>query len=117
VNEQAVRAALDEIIDPCSVVAGVPAGIVTLGLVRFLAVTDSAEGVRVEARIGVTEPGCMMGPSFVVRARERLEALPGVAAVDIGLDHASDWDPADIDPVYASRLAKARASKRLPASS
>jgi metal-sulfur cluster biosynthetic enzyme len=116
-NEQTVRAALDEIIDPCSLVAGAPAGIVALGLVRFLAVTDTAEGARVEARIGVTEPGCMMGPSFVVRARERLEALPGVAAVEVGLDHASDWDPGDIDPAYASRLAKVRASKRLPAGS
>lgn len=108
-NEEAVRAVLDEIIDPCSVVAGAPAGIVAVGLVRHLRVTESADGARVEARIGVTEPGCMMGASFVVRARERLEALPGVAAVDIQLDHAGDWDPADIDPAYARRLAAVRA--------
>ncbi|MDP9189293.1 MAG: iron-sulfur cluster assembly protein [Actinomycetota bacterium] len=111
-NEEAVRAELNEILDPCSVVAGAPAGIEQMGLVRALSLSDAEGGVAIEVRIGVTEPGCMMGASFAVKARERLEALAGVVAVDVQLDHTGDWEPADIDPAYAERLAAVRAVKR-----
>jgi metal-sulfur cluster biosynthetic enzyme len=111
-NEATVRAALNEIVDPCSVVAGAPAGIDEMGLVRRLSLTEQPGGVAVEVHIGVTEPGCMMGASFAIRARERLEALAGVVAVDVRLDHAADWHPRDIDPGYAMRLAAVRAGRR-----
>ncbi len=111
-NEDAIRAELNEIVDPCSVVAGAPAGIDEMGLIRALSVNEAPGGVAIEVRIGVTEPGCMMGASFAIKARERLEALAGVAAVDVQLDHAADWEPADIDPAYAKRLASARAARR-----
>ncbi len=111
-NEATVRAALNEILDPCSVVAGAPAGIGEMGLIRRLEVRDAPGGVAVEVHIGVTEPGCMMGASFAIRARERLEALAGVTDVDVRLDHAADWDPTDIDPAYAERLAAIRAERR-----
>ncbi len=54
----------------------------------------------------------MMGASFAIRARERLEALAGVVSVDVQLDHEADREPADIDPAYAKRLAEVRAGKR-----
>ncbi len=111
-NEDAIRAALNEIVDPCSVVAGAPAGIGEMGLIRGLQVREAPGGVEVEVHIGVTEPGCMMGASFAIRARERLEVLPGVVDVDVRLDHAGDWGPGDIDPAYAQRLAAIRAEKR-----
>jgi metal-sulfur cluster biosynthetic enzyme len=111
-NEATVRAALNEIVDPCSVVAGAPAGIGEMGLIRRLEVRDAPGGAAVEVHIGVTEPGCMMGASFAIRARERLEALAGVTDVDVRLDHAADWDPKDIDPTYAGRLAAIRAERR-----
>jgi len=110
-NEHAIRAELNEIIDPCSVVAGAPAGLIEMGLVRGLSVHETPAGMEIELRIGVTEPGCMMGASFAIKARERLEALAGVAAVDVQLDHTADWEPADIDPAYAERLAAVRAAK------
>ncbi len=110
-NEAVVRAELNQILDPCSVVAGAPAGIEELGLVRELVVSEAEGGVAIALSIGVTEPGCMMGASFVVRARERLESLAGVVAVDIRLDHESDWEPSDIDPSYAMRLAAVRAAR------
>ena len=113
-REDEIRAELNGILDPCSVVAGAPAGIDEMGLIRRLTVTDARGGVAVGVRIGVTEPGCMMGASFAIKARERLEALPGVVAVDVELDHAGDWDPADIDPAYAERLAAVRASRSAP---
>ena len=111
-NESQIRAELNQILDPCSVVAGAPAGIEELGLVRRLSLAEGAEGLAIELTIGVTEPGCMMGASFAIRAREQLEALPGVAAVSIELDHDADWTPADIDQAYAARLATVRDARR-----
>jgi len=111
VNEKAVRSELNEILDPCSVVAGAPAGIDEIGLIRALSVEQVRGGVAIVLRIGVTEPGCMMGASFAIKARERLEALAGVVSVDVELDHAADWDPADLDPAYVQRLAVVRAAK------
>jgi metal-sulfur cluster biosynthetic enzyme len=73
---------------------------------------DQLAEVAVEVRIGVTEPGCMMGASFAIKARERLEALRGVVDVCVELDHEGDWEPADIDPAYAKRLSAIRTAKR-----
>jgi len=115
VNEEAIRTELNEIVDPCSVVAGAPAGIEEMGLVRRLSVTNEPGGVAIVVRIGVTEPGCMMGGSFAIKARERLEALPGVTSVDVQLDHQADWHPTDLKPSYAKRLAAIRAERRVRA--
>lgn len=112
VTKGQIRAQLNQIVDPCSLVAGAPAGLVELGLVRSLELRETPDGAAVRVRIGVTEPGCMMGASFAIKAREQLTALDGVASVDVELDHAGDWDPADIDPRYAERLAAVRAAKR-----
>ena len=110
-NEAAVREALNRIVDPCSAAAGAPAGIGELGLIRSLAVSDVPGGVRVEVSIGVTEPGCMMGASFVVKARALLDSIPEVVSHEVRLDHAADWDPSDIDPGYARRLSAVRAGR------
>ena len=111
-TEAEVRAALNTVIDPCSAVAGAPAGIVEMGLVRDLAIVDEGAGVAVRLSIGVTEPGCMMGASFALRARESLERLPGISSVDVQLDHEMDWSPRDLNPGYAARLAQVRQTKR-----
>ncbi|TDV48664.1 metal-sulfur cluster assembly factor [Actinophytocola oryzae] len=106
-----VREALNTIIDPCSVVAGAPVGLVDLGLVRQLTVTPAPDGAAVLVRIGVTEPACLMGASFVVRAKEVLDAIPEISTVDVGLDHAADWTPDDIAPAYQLRLAEVRSTR------
>jgi metal-sulfur cluster biosynthetic enzyme len=112
VSEAQVRAALNAIVDPCSAVAGAPAGLLEMGLVRSLQVCQDEQGTRIRLRIGVTEPGCLMGASFAAQARARLEALEGVAQIDIELDHANDWMPADMDPGYQRRLDTVRATRR-----
>ncbi len=112
VSAEQIKTQLDQIVDPCSAVAGVPAGLVELGLVRALEVEATPAGAVIQVRIGVTEPGCMMGASFAIGARERLERLDGVASVSVELDHAGDWEPTDMDPGYADRLAAVRAARR-----
>ncbi len=112
VTEAEIRAALDAVVDPCSVVAGAPAGLVQMGLVRALELSESEAGATIRVRIGVTEPGCLMGASFAAQARAQLEQLEGVARVEIELDHANDWMPADIDRDYQRRLDAVRAARR-----
>lgn len=112
VTEAQVRAALDAVVDPCSVVAGAPAGIVQMGLVRALELADGEAGATIRVRIGVTEPGCLMGASFAAQARTQLERLDGVARVEIEFDHANDWMPSDMDGDYHRRLDAVRAARR-----
>lgn len=113
IEESAVRDVLNSIIDPCSQVAGVAAGLVEMGLVRSLTVVETAEGTAIGLTIGVTEPGCLMGAPFANEARKRLLALPGVASVEVALDHTFDWTPGDMSPEYQARLEAHRAQRRL----
>ena len=110
--ESLVRAALDTVLDPCSEVAGVPAGILEMGLVRSLEVQNGPHGALVRVAIGVTEPTCLMGPSFVSGARERLAAVPGVARVEVTLSSDPDWSPLDMSPDYRARLTEHRRARR-----
>jgi metal-sulfur cluster biosynthetic enzyme len=112
VTEVEIRAALDAVVDPCSVVAGAPAGLVQMGLVRALELSESEAGATIRVRIGVTEPGCLMGASFAAQARAQLEQLDGVVRVEIELDHANDWMPGDMDRDYQRRLDAVRATRR-----
>ena len=111
-TEAAVRAALDEIVDPCSRAAGCVTGLDSLGLVRKVSLSPGADGrVDVQVVIGVTEYGCLMGASFASEAYKRLTLLPGIGAIDVALDDAFDWDPADMAPAYAKRLEAHRATR------
>jgi metal-sulfur cluster biosynthetic enzyme len=109
-TEEDVRAILNQIIDPCSRVAGAPVGLADMGLIRRLALTEAAGGVEIQLVIGVTEYGCLLAPAFASEARKLLTALPGVAAVDIDLDREFDWEPADMSAAYRQHLAERRAA-------
>jgi metal-sulfur cluster biosynthetic enzyme len=105
-----VRAALNEIVDPCSRAAGEPAGLVDMGLVRRIDIRD--KGTRVDVLLALTEPTCLMGFPFLRSARDRLSALPGVERVEVSLDPSFEWTPAELSPAYAARLERQRASRR-----
>lgn len=102
------RAALNDVVDPCSVAAGCPAGLVDMGLVSDVRVTPGDDGWQVSARLRLTEPGCMMGVSFLNAAQDRLRALPDVAAVHVSLDRGTEWTPAAQSEGYRRRLAEHR---------
>ena len=109
--EAAVRTALDAVVDPCSEAAGVPAGLLEMGLVRELEIEADEKGAAVRVTIGVTEPTCLMGPALACGARERVSAVPGVTEVDVRLCD-DEWMPSDMAPEYRTRLAAHRAAKR-----
>jgi metal-sulfur cluster biosynthetic enzyme len=109
-TEQDVRAVLNQIIDPCSRVAGAPVGLADMGLIRLLTLTEAAGRVDVHMVIGVTEYGCLLAPSFASEARKLLDALPGIGTIDIGLDGEFDWEPGDMSAAYRQHLAERRAA-------
>jgi metal-sulfur cluster biosynthetic enzyme len=107
-SEGDVRAVLNQIIDPCSRVAGAPVGLVDMGLIRRLTVTPGAAAVDVRVVIGVTEYGCLLAPSFADEARKLLAGLPGIGLIDIELDAEFDWVPSDMSAAYRQHLAERR---------
>ena len=110
-TEAEVRAALDEIVDPCSAAAGAPAGLDQMGLVREVEVRSGPDGTRVRVTIGLTQPLCLMGIPFIKSARERLSTMPGVRDVDVSLASGIDWTPARLAPAYRERLARVRRAR------
>lgn len=109
-----VKRVLNGIVDPCSTRAGVPAGLVDMGLVSDISVEPiSAERCNVGLTIGVTEIGCFMIGPFASEARSRLEALPETATVTVRLKASTDWTPEDMSPDLQRRLAARRKAARL----
>jgi metal-sulfur cluster biosynthetic enzyme len=111
VTESQVRAALNEIVDPCSAAAGAPAGLEEMGLVREVEISAGPRGARVRVTIGLTQPLCLMGIPFLKSARERLSAMRGVAQVDVSLASGIDWTPAQMAPRYRDRLERVRRTR------
>jgi metal-sulfur cluster biosynthetic enzyme len=114
-TERDVRSALNGIVDPCSAAAGAPAGLDEMGLVRDVRIDPTPSGASVRIVLGLTEPTCLMGIPFVKSARERIQALEGVAAVEVSLAAGFQWTPAELSPAYAARLERVREQRRRPA--
>jgi metal-sulfur cluster biosynthetic enzyme len=112
VTAEAVTAAINAIVDPCSRAAGIPAGLVDMGLIRALDVTGGQDGAVVRVVVGVTEYGCLLGPAFSDEIRRRVAALPGVREVVTELDDRFDWVPEDMSARYRAALARRRAAGR-----
>ena len=107
----AVWDALERIEDPCSVASGAPAGLVSMGLVRTVDVEGPPESARVDVTLCITEPGCLMAAVFKKAAERDLADLPGVAEVEVQVDHGYIWDPSDMAEPYRERLKRARAER------
>lgn len=109
VDEALVRSTLNEIVDPCSAAAGAPAGLDDMGLVRSVEIAETASGVSVKVKIGVTEPGCFMIYPFAKEARKRLDEIAAIDVVEVDLDNGHDWMPTDMSERYRRQLAEKRA--------
>jgi metal-sulfur cluster biosynthetic enzyme len=98
-----IRATLNAIIDPCSVAAGCPAGLIDMGLVRSLELDGEPSCAHVSVTLAVTHPFCMMSAVFVNEARIRVGELVGVATCEVDLDASVVWTDDDMTPEYAAR--------------
>ncbi|MGD9538912.1 MAG: metal-sulfur cluster assembly factor [Alphaproteobacteria bacterium] len=110
---QAVLAELEGVVDPCSAAAGAPAGLVSMGLVGSLRIEREADGAHVKVTLFLTEPGCMMGAVFQANAEKKVQGVPGVARVTVGIDHTELWTPDRMTPDYRRRLVDHRTRQRV----
>jgi probable FeS assembly SUF system protein SufT len=89
VNDESVWSVLRHVYDP-----EIPVNIVDLGLVYDMRIDPLPAGQsRVEVRMTLTAPGCGMGQTIAMDARQRIESLPGVAEADVQLVWDPPWNP------------------------
>jgi metal-sulfur cluster biosynthetic enzyme len=109
VGADRVSAALQEVLDPCSVGRGVPAGLVDMGMVKAVEFSSAPDGqsiVTVELRI--TSPACTFQPYFERAVRERLGEVSEIGEVRITWDSEFDWSDDDMSPGLKQRLREKR---------
>ena len=85
-----VRKALRQVKDP-----ELGLNIIDIGLVYDVAVSD--EGA-VHVKMTLTSPGCPAGPEIMGDAKQTVEALEGVTAVEVELVWEPYWTPEKMDP-------------------
>jgi metal-sulfur cluster biosynthetic enzyme len=109
VTRSLVLEVLDGVTDPCSVTAGLPAGLVDMGLVQEVRISSpdapactGYADVRVVLRL--TNGLCMLGAVLAAEARERLTRVPGVASAEVTIDTSHVWREADMGADYRRRL-------------
>jgi metal-sulfur cluster biosynthetic enzyme len=106
---------LNAIVDPCSITAGAPAGLVDMGLVMKSEIEPRDEGgLRAVIAIGITHPFCMMAGVFLNEVRQRVGAIEGIEEVAVTLDSDTVWTPALMSDAYRAKLDAVRAAKRIP---
>lgn len=89
-TSETVRKALRQVKDP-----ELGLNIIDIGLVYDVAVSD--EGA-VHVRMTLTSPGCPAGPEIMGDAKQTVEALEGVTAVEVELVWEPYWTPEKMDP-------------------
>lgn len=91
VNEEIVREALKNVIDP-----EIGLDIVNLGLIYKVEVLE--EGKRVDVAMTLTTPACPAGPQIIEQARREISVLKDVYSnldeVNINLVWQPFWNPA-----------------------
>jgi metal-sulfur cluster biosynthetic enzyme len=86
---EAVHAALEGIVDPCSAATGVPLSILDMGLLRGVEI--AGDEVLVDLRL--TSPLCHQAPYFIMEVEQRVGALAGVGSVVCRTDIGVAWEP------------------------
>ncbi|HLH70675.1 MAG TPA: iron-sulfur cluster assembly protein [Candidatus Dormibacteraeota bacterium] len=99
-----VRAALEHVVDPCSVATGVPLNVLQMGLLRDLEV----RGGQVRVSLRLTSPFCFQFAYFQEAIKKAVGGLPGVERVICEADHGLEWQPEMIDPQARARLRRLR---------
>lgn len=88
VNEDQVREALKQVVDPELFV-----NIVDLGLVYEVRVEESEEKSNVAIEMTLTSPACPAGPQIIANSKDVLTRIEGVGAVDVKLVMTPPWSP------------------------
>ncbi len=89
IEEDKVREALKQVIDPELFV-----NIVDLGLIYDVKIAETDEGKsNVDVEMTMTSPACPAGPQLLGQSKMVVGALEGVGAVDVRLVMDPPWTP------------------------
>jgi metal-sulfur cluster biosynthetic enzyme len=89
IEEDKVREALKQVIDPELFV-----NVVDLGLIYDVKVSEAEEGKsNVDVEMTMTSPACPAGPQLLAQSKMAVGALEGVGAVDVRLVMDPPWTP------------------------
>ena len=89
INEDTVREALKQVVDPELFV-----NIIDLGLVYTVTVSEAAEGKSdVSIEMTMTSPACPAGPQLIQNSKDVLGRLEGVGQVEVKLVMIPPWTP------------------------
>jgi metal-sulfur cluster biosynthetic enzyme len=109
--EDRIRQVLDEVLDPCSIGRGVPAGITDMGMVTGIDVATGPDGrTRATLALRLTSPGCTFQLYFDQQVRARMAQLDDVDSLDIVWRDEFDWSDDDMSPDLKRRLREKRAT-------
>jgi metal-sulfur cluster biosynthetic enzyme len=104
-----VSCVLNTITDPCSAAAGVPIGLVDMGIVESIDI----DGDAVKIKLLPTFPGCIYTAIFSNEIQSKLAEFDWTGDVAIDLEaQGSVWDEDRMSPSALTRLHKARAQRR-----
>ena len=88
VEEEAVREALKQVIDPELFV-----NIIDLGLVYQVTTTEVEAKSNVAIEMTLTSPACPAGPQIIANSKDVLGRLEGVGEVEVKLVMTPPWTP------------------------
>jgi metal-sulfur cluster biosynthetic enzyme len=88
--EEAVRDAIAQVDDPCSIRANAPLNVFELGLVRDWRIDPDGD---VTVTLSPTNPSCVLIGSIAEGVERRVGALPGVRSVKVTIDTKTFWTP------------------------
>jgi metal-sulfur cluster biosynthetic enzyme len=89
IEEDKVREALKQVIDPELFV-----NVVDRGLIYDVTISEADEGKsNVDVEMTMTSPACPAGPQLLAQSKMAVGALEGVGAVDVRLVMDPPWTP------------------------
>lgn len=88
VNEDTVREALKQVIDPELFI-----NIIDLGLVYTVTVEEVEEKSNVKIEMTMTSPACPAGPQLLAQSKTSVGAIEGVGEVEVKLVMTPPWTP------------------------
>lgn len=88
VNEDNIREALKQVIDPELFI-----NIIDLGLVYLVTVEEVADKSNVKIEMTMTSPACPAGPQIIQQSKMVLERLVGISQANIKLVMTPPWTP------------------------
>lgn len=102
--EAGVRAALERVVDPCSIATGVPITLTEMGLVSAVEVDAGVATVRLR----VTSPFCMHIGNMQERIIKVVGEVPGIHKVDVLVDDGNEWLPSMMSQKARAELRRVR---------